>query len=216
MEPRWVSWTGVVAVAVGFAACTPDDDSVVEEAASGELAAPSSRPEAAGLMGGAEEVEAKRAYAARRAVEKRLVEIDWASAERAPRVDLGLDEESREILGGAQLPVLLPGDADWFEAVTFTSQDDWYAASMKRDGLSVYVSGTRVEFVHPHLDTSGIDAEEPRVTRNELIPMMTFRRWGATYVVEVECARPSEDVRCGDEDFVRELTGTLVRPGGVR
>ena len=77
------------------------------------------------------------------------------------------------------MPVLLPREQSLIDSATFTSKDDWYAAGMEGDGVSVYVSGTRLEFVHPSIDARRIDASEPRVTRNELIMTMSFKRWGA-------------------------------------
>ncbi|MGM0556568.1 MAG: hypothetical protein ACQEVA_09355 [Myxococcota bacterium] len=164
----------------------------------------------------ASERAVKKTWQERHAGQTQLAEIDWEAVERETAMDVALGEDQRETLERAEVPVLLPDNDALLESATYTAQDDWYAAAMEGDGVSVYVSGTREEFVHPSIDARKIDEQEPRITQNELIMTMAFKRWGAAYTVEVECARPSEDSRCEDEGYIREVGRSLGLAGGLR
>lgn len=158
----------------------------------------------------------KKTWQERHAAQTQVAEIDWTSVDQEVPMEVTLDVDQRETLRRAEVPVLLPDNQMLLESATYTAQSDWYAAAMEGDGVSVYVSGTRLEFVHPSIDERQVDADEPRVTQNELIMTLSLKRWGAAYVVEVECDRPSEDARCEDEGYVREIGRSLGLAGGLR
>jgi hypothetical protein len=158
----------------------------------------------------------KKQWQERHRAQTQVADIDWEAVEREVAMDVALEPDERETLRRARVPVLLPDNDALIETATFTSKDDWYAAAMEGDGVSVYVSGTRLEFVHPSIDARRFAGQGPRITRNELIMTMAFERWGAAYVIEVECARPSEDSRCEQEGFIRELGRSMGLVGGLR
>lgn len=217
---KWTTKICVIGLMVGLSvACSessPDDSSSTDQA----LAAPErpeSTPEALDPDFDPEHERAiKKQWQERHSAQTQIADIDWEAVDREIAMDVALDPDERETLQRAQVPVLLPDNDPLIASATFTSKDDWYAAAMEGDGVSVYVSGTRKEFVHTSIDARKIDAQQPRITRNELIMTMAFKRWGAAYVIEVECARPSEDSRCEHDGYIRELGRSMGLVGGLR
>lgn len=214
---KWTTLTCAIALLSSGVACSESSPGQ-PESANQQMAAPGTAPAAAIDPGFDPDKEraVKKQWQERHAQQTQIADIDWDAVEQADAVDVDLGAAQRETLQRAQVPVLLPADQRLIDSATFTSRNDWYAAGMEGDGVSVYVSGTRREFVHPSIDARQIDASEPRVTRNELIMTLSFKRWGAAYTVEVECARPSEDARCQNEDYIREVGRSMGLVGGLQ
>lgn len=147
-------------------------------------------------------------------IQKRVAQIDWAQAKQHPTGSLaGLTQEQRAKLADAPVPTLLPDRPELLQSATITGGEHWYAASLDGEAHDVYVSGTRLETVVPGLE---LPEEQPgleddfRITRNDLIVSLSFNAFGAAYVIEVECARPSADPRCTEDDYAVELANALV------
>jgi hypothetical protein len=149
-------------------------------------------------------------------VRKRVATIDWAQAKQHPAARLDkLGAEQRAKLLDSPVPALLPNRPELFESATITKGEHWYAASLDGEGHDVYVSGTRLETVVPSLalPDDRLDlAQDFRITRNDLIISLSFNAFGAAYVIEVECAKPSTDPRCTEDDYAVELANALVLP----
>lgn len=153
-----------------------------------------------------------------RGISKRVSTIDWDEAKAYPTGNFdGLSDEQLAKLVGSPVPALVPDRPELWQSATITKGEHWYAASLDGDAHSVYVSGTRLETVVPGL---ALPDERPglkddfRITRNELIVSLTFNAFGAAYVLEVECARPSIDPRCTKDEYAVELANALVLPKG--
>jgi hypothetical protein len=159
-------------------------------------------------------------------INKRVSEIDWAEAKSFQQAELaGLTEEQRDRLIDAPVPALLPNRAELFGEVTVTSGEHWYAASLDGDAHSVYVSGTRLvtvvegleladELADDLADEAGSFEDDFRITRTDAIVSLSVNAFGAAYTIEVECARPGEDARCLEDDYVVSLANALVLPEG--
>ncbi len=155
---------------------------------------------------------------------RRVHPIDWSEAAKYPQIDvatLALDAEARARLEHAPLPALVPQKPALFRKATITSGPHWYAASLHADGYSVYVSGTNLETVIPELELPKRHPElknDFRITRTDGIVTLTFNAFGAAYDIDVECARPTTDARCTQDDFAVALANSLAvaNRGGQR
>lgn len=128
--------------------------------------------------------------------------------------------ESRAALDRAPLALLFPNDLDLAASALVTSGSTWVAASVPRGDHTLSVHATNAAMAPPTQDpprhTTRLRGLPATVTANEGIRVATWEEGGVAYQVEVECARPSEDRRCTEEAFIRQLAEGLVRVGGVR
>lgn len=154
-------------------------------------------------------------------LETRVVAIDWQEAAGVETLAATLAPTTlRRELAEVAIPALVPARADLLADATLTHGDTWYAVSMDGPGHTVYVSGSNLEVVVPELADvlkrhPGL-GEDFLLTRNEALVTLTFGAFGASYVVEVECADPLGDPRCVDDDYAIALANSLVlgNPGG--
>ena len=54
------------------------------------------------------------------------------------------------------------------------------------------------------------------VTRTHGVVSLSFVDFGVAYSVDVECARPEDDARCTNNDYVLTLAESLAVLGGKR
>lgn len=140
--------------------------------------------------------------------------VDLQRALAHPPLLAALTPPQADTLAKATLPVLLPDDPAWLQAALATADRDWYALSVNRDGVMLYVQGDRLATLDPDLPPAGFDVPtwtRPLVTRNEATVDATFLAFGVSYLVAVECARPFEDRRCTEDAFVLGQVGSLRR-----
>jgi hypothetical protein len=134
----------------------------------------------------------------------------------------GLPAASRAALDAAPVAMLLLPD-DRAEASLVTSGEHWAALSYRDAELTISIHATDVS--HPVVQDdellqlpppgASVRGEPARVTMNEQIQSVTWNEGPVSYVLEVECARPFEDVRCTESGFVLELADRLVPAGNV-
>lgn len=152
----------------------------------------------------------------------RISPIDWSEADKFARLELDpLPADAAERLAQAPVPALLPDRPALLAHATLTGGEHWYAASLDGEGHSVYVSGSNKQAVVPGLELAEARPDlkdDFHITRNEAIVSLTFNAFGAAYVLEVECAKPTSDVRCTEDDYVVGLANdlALANPGGRR
>ncbi len=134
-----------------------------------------------------------------------------------------LSPRARASVEGSRVPVLVPRDVDLAGPAELVVRPAFTALSSRgadaHAGVTVSVSATRISHSYEGIPA----AEGPArvrgglpafVTQNELIWSVTWREHGVSYVVEVECSRPSEDPRCADSSFVTGVADDLVFVGG--
>jgi hypothetical protein len=138
--------------------------------------------------------------------------IDWAAVRRHPRLAPPLKGLVPARIGKLPLPVLLPPREQWLTDAQLTSGPRWYAASLRFDRHSLYVSGNGVAMRVSGLEPRSVPGL--RVYKGEGTVSATWQRFGATYLVNVECEDPESDPRCRDEQYVRRLVQDLVVVGG--
>lgn len=139
----------------------------------------------------------------------------------------GLPPASRAALEAAPVPMLLL-PAEHAAGSLVTSGEHWAALSYRDDALTISIHATDVS--HPVVaddellqlppPESSVRGEPARVTMNEQIQSVTWSEGGpsgsaVSYVLEVECARPFDDTRCTESDFVLELAERLVPANNV-
>ncbi|MFP4600213.1 MAG: hypothetical protein ACLFVJ_18305 [Persicimonas sp.] len=211
---------GLIA-ALAIAGCAADDDSDSSTTANTqalETAPDDPAPDLEPDFDPQRERAVKKAWQERTPTPK-VSEIDWKEAAAQPHLPAGLlDAQDEERLSRSPVPALVPERADLLDGATVTTGPHWYAVSLDGRAHDVYVSGTRMAFEVPSVKLPAERAEDFRITRNELIASLAFNAYGAAYVIEVECARPSEDARCTEDDYIVGLANDLglVDRGGQR
>lgn len=135
---------------------------------------------------------------------------------------------ARRRLADVPLPVLLPapdaiGGSRAYASAVATRGPAWYSVAVPGDDIHLSIFGTREAAVRPDVAASAEPAPEGsvpndalRIGRTHGIVQATFRRFGASYSVEVECTDPAGDRRCTEDAFLRRLVAAMQRLGGER
>lgn len=217
----------VIGCAIALTACTTDNEESspydvapdgLEQAASTVKPVTVPAPAKNSAEANEAEREAKRQWNA--APNSRVEEIDWPAANGYPRIDLAtLPESERSKISEIPLPVMLPDDPEILETAIITRGDNWYAASLKGDGVSLHVRGTRVSFDFEEDVWSKAEksiGDNYTLTRTHQIVTVAFGSFGAAYTVDVECSKPMDDIRCTDDAYALDLANDLAVAGGLR
>lgn len=140
--------------------------------------------------------------------------IDWGAA----REDLA----KREDTGGAQVasnnslavPVLLPDvafgvqTADGEEALKFKPLTDGYYAVARGDAYDMIITGSDKLVKSP--DTAVASTEDIRFEETLTGPQISFRRYGASYLVEFSCKGERADGCLTEDEAVAAIQDLLV------
>jgi len=142
--------------------------------------------------------------------------IDWSAAREAAAPE-ATPAQLAALVDAVPMPVLLPSDPDLLASAKITKGEGWYGASMKADGVHVALHGRSSAIRRPalraELGSEGL-GQGPRVSRAHMITSVSFERFGVSYILDVECARPSQDARCSDGAFALSLQKSLAVAGG--
>ena len=158
------------------------------------------------------------------AQERKLMPIDWAGVQDALRTQRLPRAKIRQmtIAAGApqpSLPMLLPFDQEIAlkAAVSVFPRADSYSASMRMADVTVEVHGERRAIVLKDSDPMMRIVQSKTVGRlaGADVPFaldkteggfdLTFSRFGAAYLVSIECFNPETDERCLKPDHIRAL-----------
>jgi len=141
----------------------------------------------------------------------RVVEIDWPAM---PPTSTSAGDERLNDLGAIRLPVILPEPFLAFSSLKLVGEPLQYQASVMADWGSMQIFGTRVALdVSEAEGAPSSDAAEVRF--DEQSAELAFNRYGAAYVVRVDC-HSATDRRCIDPQFVTQLVRTASVAGGVQ
>jgi len=152
-----------------------------------------------------------------------LLHVDWparASIDR-PVVER-LPTAERAKLGRAPVPVLVPRSPGLTDKLELVVRSQFVAASIdgagEHKGVHVFVSATKVahryDDVTPLQRTHTVRTHPAWVLQNEGIWSATWEEHGVSYLVEVECAEPGSDARCGNANYTLRLAEDLAFVGG--
>ncbi len=198
--------------ALALVACSPDQESDSE---GGVMTQAQSLAESAPLTGatGAGDVGniLKKKGTPLPVLEVMKPDMEAVKAHKSIKVPEGLPASQVEKLQGSPMPVMLPSilSASQLSVAQATTGKHWYAVSMKDEGLTVYVQGTRTQVEHAQLELSKEGDELTKqpfiLSRTHAIVTLSFERFGLSYHMDIECARPLEDSRCTEDDYARSL-----------
>lgn len=138
--------------------------------------------------------------------------IEWPADSRsgAPATEGMLSRAS-----ATHLPVLVPERFLAFKTLDLVNDPLSYTASVLAIDAKQSISGTRVSF-HDSSDTNpAIEAETVDIKSAEHSIFASFKRYGAAYIVVIECRRP-EDTRCTEVDYIHNLVKDMEVIGGAR
>jgi hypothetical protein len=160
----------------------------------------------------------------RPAQDKKLMPIDWQEVQetlRSKRLQRAALRQMSIAADAPQpsLPMLLPFDQKIAAAasVALFPREHSYAASMRMPQITIEVHGERRAMVLKEDDPllrvmqskniarlAGADVPYA-VDRTEGGYDLTFSRFGAAYLIAIECFNPETDERCTKPDFIRSL-----------
>ena len=146
--------------------------------------------------------------------------IDWSSTEGFKRVDwTPIAAEFREVLQDVTLPVLAFDDPALLAASQTSARSNWYVITAKTgDGVNLMLRGTRQARVVPGMqinDAALRAAENYTFTRTHTVITVSWRAFGASYSLDVECANPLTDKRCTEDAYALSLVEGLGVAGGT-
>lgn len=132
-----------------------------------------------------------------------------------------LRAEQLEAVDGASVPALLPDKDAYIERAITMYDEHWFAAAIGFEEHDVSITGTRMFYFVPGVSDMQKEeiegANDHVLTRESGIVNLSFQWFGASYFIEVACARPFEDVRCTEDAYVMDLAESLaVVAGGKR
>jgi len=122
------------------------------------------------------------------------------------------------------LPVLLPADATLIRSVRLMIEPNSYSATGDIGRANVTIYGTHVFRKRAPDDPIARAAAaaprerlangvEVRVSAAEAGINLTFTRWGAAYLISIECAVGDQDVRCSKAGFIKSLAEKMAIAG---
>jgi hypothetical protein len=146
-------------------------------------------------------------------------EVDWKEALASERIDAArLNDTQRDVVSRSTVPVLLPDDDAYLKIAILTAGQAWYAASMPLEGRTVVVGGTRQAFEVPGLSDQQkepmLNPHAYEITRTKGIVSLSFKAFGAAYMIDVECAAPMDDLRCTEDKYILSLAENLAIVAG--
>jgi hypothetical protein len=156
--------------------------------------------------------------------QRKLMPIDWAEVrdalknqrlQRAPIRQMTIQADAPQ----PSLPMLLPFDQEIAAkaAVNLFPRPHSYAASMRMGEITIEVHGDRRALVLDKNDPMLRVVQSKNVARlaGADVPFaldrteggydLTFSRFGAAYLVSIECFNPETDQRCTKPNFVKLL-----------
>lgn len=140
----------------------------------------------------------------------RVVGIDWPSGGT-----ISVSGSAGERLKGVDhtlLPVLVPKPFLGFKSLVFVGEPLQYTASIKDGDASIAITGTRIA-IDAGDDTAPGDTGTIQIALREKSAEAWINRYGAAYLVTVDCARAS-DRRCKSTDYAANLLRSVELVGG--
>lgn len=151
------------------------------------------------------------------AIERRTADVDWKAASAFRNMaPAAVPHQLLKVLASSPVPALVPSQPSMLATATPTRGATWYAVSIPLDEHTVFLTGNRSEVFVPGISDRATARRsfEPRISRSRGVVSASFLAFGVAYTIEVECARPFEDVRCTEDAYVLELLAGLAVAGG--
>ncbi len=149
------------------------------------------------------------------------VKIDWdamrADKTRDQAHAPSIPQALRDKIAAVPMPVFLPRDQAMAQSAFLTKGTGWHALDMEADGLHLSLHGWSRAVHRPDLNHEIGDQALPnyRSAHSHKIWSISFTRYGASYTLDVECAKPGTDPRCATDKFALKVAHDLVLVGGA-
>lgn len=214
MNTRWI----IIAILAVFVGCAESETQTKTAALQTAPDGPAVTDQADRRAANELERQIKAEAAQKSPIGPTAQEVDWAEASGFTRIDAAhLPDGEREKLDVIRVPVLVPDDPAVVRTAMITEHENWYAAAMEVDGADVYIRGTRNAFEVPGMDipeAARKSAENYTLTRTHQIVTVSWRSFGVSYSLDVECAKPMDDPRCTQDEYALGLAEKLAVIGG--
>ena len=162
---------------------------------------------------------------------RQLMPIDWNELREAVKNQRLQRRQDGKITIAANaprpsLPMLLPFEPTLFAAaITVFPRPDSYAASMRIGDITVEVHGERRANILAKNDPLMrlAEGQKTSMAAGREVPIsidkteggfdITFNRFGAAYLIAIECRQPETDERCTKPAFMRKLAERMALAG---
>ncbi len=145
--------------------------------------------------------------------------VDWDEARGFKQLDralLPVDQQPK--LDDVTVPVLAFDDATLLASALLTHHHNWYVVAVEYpDGLNMNVRGTRNAWTAPNMEipeAARLAAENYTLSRTHGVVTVSWRAFGASYSLNVDCTTPVGDVRCTEDEFALGVVEQLGVIGG--
>ena len=154
--------------------------------------------------------------------QRRAVVTSIQVPKEPPRTDVlaTFPEVAQELVSKSAVPVLLLPNPREFETRRLVVKNLYYAAFFSDGKQSISVHGSRLAYKYPRqrylpskAERSQIRSGEGFVSESEGIWTASWKEFGASYFLSVECAEEKDD-RCGSGKYVSQVANSLVYVGG--
>lgn len=146
-------------------------------------------------------------------------EIDWDEVRGTKRVaSTALPESERQKLPEIRVPMLAFDDDALLATGRVSHNVNWYVLAVDGpDKLNMNIRGTRNEWRAPNMKIPDAAKEAARnytLTRTHRVVTVSWRSFGASYSLDLECGRP-DDARCAEDEFPLQVAESLAIIGGL-
>ena len=211
-----MKWLATISLVVAVAGCANDQPSDEARTTSQALDSVAERPELPAVPG--QPNKAAVANSDPTPAGPLQGEVDWAEAKGYAHIAAKeLPASERVKLDAIRLPVLSYGEAGLLRDTLLTHNQNWYVLSANHDGLNVVLKGTRNEVITPGIELNDAAlraADNYTFTRTHTVVTVAWRAFGASYSLDLECARPMDDTRCSKDEFALNMIESLGVIGG--
>lgn len=147
-------------------------------------------------------------------------EIDWDDVAGTKRVAAtALPESEHKKLAEVRVPMLAFDDDALLATGRVSHNVNWYVLAVEGpEGLNMNVRGTRNEWRAPNMkipQAARDAAENYTLTRTHRVVTVSWRSFGASYSLDLECAKP-DDARCAQDDYPLQVAESLAIIGGTQ
>jgi hypothetical protein len=160
--------------------------------------------------------------------------IDWATAGKETRGDAAIKgarlnarfiAANRGEIDKITIPVLLPGEPDLADNLRIFANGVHYTATSRSRDMSFVLTGHGRAFSVSREAGRALPGGDlkVRIPHDGLVIQggeggvdASFNRYGASYSISLECAKPETDMRCNGDAYIRSVISRLmvVLPAG--
>lgn len=150
-----------------------------------------------------------------------LLDVDWSSVEKSAqqKTSKAYPKVLVEGIKEVRLPVYLSTSFIENKSMVVVADKGFYSISFSLNGATLLFEGDRtyqesVSPKNPEFQKIVQKAGALEISESEGVMVAEFKRHGVNYAISIECENPKTDKRCTQENFIKNLYGSLKMVGG--